>query len=237
MRRYSKTLKTSSIPLQPTLSPEVFPANLSVLPGSAAARRTTAISGRRCFESYGYLLPDGSLLKMLAASLLGAGEWYSTECVLIWKAQITKSGRLYFRLRASVPTTGASGYGLLPIATTKDSSGGAVLAYQTPKGWERRSKSGKKHGAQLHDVIKTLGMLPTLVASDARGPSYNRKRKGSEGIKLVQAIGGGRGGRKLSPAFAMWHMGYPEDWCDLEVGAVTPLKPPATPSSRKSPQR
>ena len=44
-----------------------------------------------------------------------------------------------------------------PTPSVKDVSGGAVEAIETPTGWKRVSKQGKEHGAQLHDVAKTLG--------------------------------------------------------------------------------
>ncbi|MFA5412908.1 MAG: hypothetical protein WC350_06195 [Candidatus Micrarchaeia archaeon] len=46
---------------------------------------------------------------------------------------------------------------MLPTPSTKDVSGGAVTATQTETGWKRTSKRGVSHGAQLHDVTKTLG--------------------------------------------------------------------------------
>ena len=44
-----------------------------------------------------------------------------------------------------------------PTPSTKDVSGGAVEAIKTAHGWKRVSKQGKSHGAQLHDVAKTMG--------------------------------------------------------------------------------
>jgi hypothetical protein len=50
---------------------------------------------------------------------------------------------------------------MLPTPSTKDVSGGAVEAMRTPSGFKRVSKQGVSHGAQLHDVMKSLSMLPT----------------------------------------------------------------------------
>ena len=47
--------------------------------------------------------------------------------------------------------------GLLPTPSTKDVSGGAVEAIPTATGFKRVSKQGVSHGAQLHDVMKTVG--------------------------------------------------------------------------------
>src|SRR3990167_5135049 len=100
-------------------------ANHSPLPGSERARKMTGISGQLCLKQYGYLLPAGSLVKMLVASLLGTEEWYSTKCMLTWKPRVTKSGRLLFQLAPSTPRTGGTGSGLLPTARAGDAKGGA----------------------------------------------------------------------------------------------------------------
>jgi hypothetical protein len=142
---------------------------------------------------------------------------------------------------------------LLPTASVKDGSGGAVNAEQTEVGWRRTSKQGKHHGAQLHDVMKGLSaMLPTPKGS-AAGPDYAKTDRSKTGISLQTAVGmlptpatrdhkgangpdhmskdrpymdqlpnaithGTNRGLKLQPAFALWMMGFPEDWCDLEDG-------------------
>src|SRR3990167_6847800 len=60
-------------------SPEDSHASPSPKPEEGRERQMTAISGRRCYELYENLLPYGSLVKMLAASLLGTTAWYSDK--------------------------------------------------------------------------------------------------------------------------------------------------------------
>ena len=101
--------------------------------------------------------------------------------------------------------------GMLPTPSTKDVSGGAVKAIPTGTGFKRVSKQGVSHGAQLHDVMKTLSMLPTPRAGN---PGSRPNEKG--GKILAEEVGKNRG-LKLQPAFVEWMMGYPEGWTDLKV--------------------
>lgn len=64
---------------QLTLFPVDSPASPFLLPGSEEARRTTAISGRKCSELLQNCGPVGSLVKML----LESSTWRSTRCFLM----------------------------------------------------------------------------------------------------------------------------------------------------------
>jgi hypothetical protein len=90
-------------------SQEDFPASRSVMPGSGEARTMTAISGRKCSESYKRQGQLGLLVKML----LESSAWHSTKCVLIWKRVDMKSSRSLFQLAVSMPSTEETEYGLL----------------------------------------------------------------------------------------------------------------------------
>ena len=90
-------------------SQEDFPASRSVMPGSGEARTMTAISGRKCSESYKRQGQLGSLVKML----LESSAWHSTKCVLTWKQKVTKSSRSLFQLAVSMPRTEETECGLL----------------------------------------------------------------------------------------------------------------------------
>ena len=79
-------------------SREDFPASLSVMPGSGEARTMTAISGRKCSESYKRQGQLGLLVRML----LESSAWHSTKCVLTWKRVDTKSSRSLFQLAVSM---------------------------------------------------------------------------------------------------------------------------------------
>ncbi|HEX9972320.1 MAG TPA: hypothetical protein VGD14_09635 [bacterium] len=85
-------------------------------------------------------------------------------------------------------------------------------------GQEPEGKTGRK-------LTTVLGMLPTIQASDAKtaagcSQEYINRRRGSGKEKVSEIIQDGQGkvGLKLQPAFALWMMGYPEDWCDLRDG-------------------
>lgn len=90
-------------------SQEDFPASRSVVPGSKEAKTMTAISGRKCFESYKRQGQVGSLVKMLLESSI----WNSKKCVLIWRRVVTKSSRSLFQLAVSMPRIEEAAYGLL----------------------------------------------------------------------------------------------------------------------------
>jgi hypothetical protein len=45
---------------------------------------------------------------------------------------------------------------------------------------------------------------------------------------------GAKVGLRLQPGFALWMMGYPEDWLDLEAGEMPPSRARATHGFRKS---
>jgi hypothetical protein len=160
-----------------TLFAEDSLASHTVVPGSAEAKKMTERSGLKCCELLRKSNPVGLLAKMLLASSI----WDSTIVYLAWKPKVTKCNRLLFQLAPSTPRTGETGYGLLlatpqamdasgegralkdhiamlPTPSTKDVSGGAVEAIQTETGFKRVSKQGISHGAQLHDVGKTLGL-------------------------------------------------------------------------------
>ena len=74
-------------------------------PGNDEARRMTVTSGRKCCA----LLKSCSPVLLLVKMLLESSVWRSTRCLLTWKPQGTKQGRLLFRLAPSTPRTGETG--------------------------------------------------------------------------------------------------------------------------------
>jgi hypothetical protein len=77
---------------------------------------------------------------------------------------------------------------------------------------------------------------PTAAGRDHKRAG-SRRRDGRD--RLIERGGvkgrlGTKTGLKLQPAFALWMMGFPEDWCDLADGEMPRSKRQATPSSRKS---
>ena len=117
-------------------SQEDFPASLSVVPGSNEARTMTAISGRKCSESYKRQGQIGLLVRML----LESSAWHSTKCVLTWKRVDTKSSRSLFQLAVSMPRTEEIEYGLL--------RGGGDVA---------DSKNTKRRARQLGETLAAIG--------------------------------------------------------------------------------
>ena len=87
-----------------------FLASHFPLPGSAEARQTTAISGRKCAE----LLSLSSLDTSLPRMCLDSQAWGSTRCYLTWGISDICPGSLIFRLQESVPPTDVTDSGLLP---------------------------------------------------------------------------------------------------------------------------
>lgn len=119
---------------------------------------------------------------------------------------------------------------LIPTPTTQEVE--HPVAQVNSRG-RRVAKSGDSHSMGLAD---TVAMLPTLKASDGEKNRHTaRPSELNRHTPSTGAIVGVNTGLKLQPAFALWMMGFPPDWCDLEAGEMPPSKRPATRSSRKSP--
>jgi hypothetical protein len=132
-------------------------------------------------------------------------------------------------------------YGFLLTPTTMAVEGGKD---RVAKRTEYRKSTGREYyPGNLAEQIR-WGFLPMPRVADTEGGvvknvehrngSFSRvNSKGVRfGVKTKDALG--TLGRRLSPGFALWMMGYPEDWCDLEDGEMPQLKRPATASSRAS---
>ena len=138
-------------------------ASRSVQPGSAGAVRMTVISGRKCSE----LLKNFSQLGLLAKMLLESSTWHSTQCLLTWKAKVTKQGHLYFQLAASTPRISDTDAPLWPTPAARDCKGANSM--------EHLQREGKhNHADQLANAVK---LWPTVTASDyrARGPNSHQQ--------------------------------------------------------------
>jgi len=152
-------------------------ANRPVSPGRERAQKMTVGSGQKLLGFYLNLKQNAPSLRTLSEYLLLKTDWYSRICFLKWKVKGTRFNRILYQLAASVPSIDEIESGLLPTASTKDISGGAVIAEKTDKGWKRTSKHGKSHGAQLHDVMKTMSlMLGTPTQLDAVGTVRRSKK-------------------------------------------------------------
>ncbi len=206
-----------------TLSREDSLASHSLRPEGAEARRMTAISGRKCYESYGKYTRLGLLAKMLLESSI----WRSKTCVHRWKIRAMKSNRLLFQLAPSAPRTVETGFGLLRIPAVRDEHPSGTLG-----------RSGRKNQIAFPHQI---AILKTPSASDGQGGIMEIREDADGHYKLRDQIphftGGKETGLKLQPTFALWMMGYPVDWCDLEDGEMPRLKRQATQSSLKLPSK
>jgi hypothetical protein len=70
-----------------------------------------------------------------------------------------------------------------------------------------------------------MKLLSTPTTRDWKGAQGRAKKEGSMDVPaLVEGISGQKTGLKLQPAFALWMMGYPEDWLDLKDGEMPPSK-------------
>ncbi len=215
---------------QLTLSLEGSHANLSPQQVAEKERQMTATSGQKCYESYEKQLPAGSLVKMLAASLLGTAEWYSTKSSLTWKPRVTKSGRLLFQLAPSVHPIGVTESGLLRTPDANMDRGN-----RTRENLQGRLKRGMP--LNLNDQMRAmnLGLIPTPQARDWKGSG----KKGRDSLDYLVERGitkgetGEKTGQKLQPGFALWMMGYPTDHLDLKDGEMPLSKAQEMRLSRK----
>lgn len=156
--------------VQSTLSQEVFPVSPSRQLGSDAERKMTATSGQKCYALYERRLPAGSLVKTLAASLLGTEVWCSTKCTLTWKGKVTRSGRLLFQLLPSVPRTGEIGSGLLLTPTV-------VQTEERPEALRARAeRNGYKNGTKWGSLASQVkhGFLATPTTMDHMAPKTEK---------------------------------------------------------------
>lgn len=219
-------------------SQAVSPASPSPTPDEERERQTTATSGRRCLGLFESSSPDGSLVKMLRDSLLGATVWYSSRCALTWKRKDTRFNRLLFQLAPSMRHIEEIGSGLLAATPTASLTSARKEGEWTGQYFKRGN--GKKAQTRLVDQIS---ILPTPRAKDYEGGVEKtengqvlRKNGVRHGAKVKDVLGTVTG-LKLQPAFALWMMGFPPDWCDLVAGEMPPSKRQATRSSHKSQQK
>ena len=133
-------------------------ASLLVLPGSKKARRTTAISGRKCSELFKRSGPLGLLQKMLLESY----RWGSTRRNLSWKALDMKCNHLLFQLVPLTPRTEETGCGLLPTPTATDYKGSTLCQVK-----RRKTHGGgmtlREHLAYLSNATSTVYPNPQFL--------------------------------------------------------------------------
>ena len=224
--RASQSTKTSKHSMarhieESLFSQEDFLASRSVVLGSNEARTMTAISGRKCSESYKRQGQLGLLVRML----LESSAWHSTKCVLTWKRVDTKSSRSLFQLAVSMPRTEETEYGLL----RGGGQCGRLQEHQAEGQTTRRNACDHRDTGEQQ--ISWVLFWPTPKANKVHPmiTDQNREKLSSRNkANLEEVIAGncGKATGQLNPAWVEWLMGYPSGWTDL--------KDWATPSSRKS---
>lgn len=196
---------------QQELFAEDFPVNPTVMQGKNFDQKTTASSGRKCFEYWMNLKPNASSsLRRMYQQLMINTKWYSTERFLIWKISGTKSGlRLKFQLAPSMRHTNENELSLW--LTPKLPSGG---------GCNRTSKGGGQR--KLEDQIR--GLWATPAARDCKGKNSAKHLSKKKILTLTGQIRPlsnaetekSAASLPLNPEFTRWLMGFPEGWLNCE---------------------
>ena len=182
-----KKSKTASGGIQGTLfSQGDFPANHTAQPENGLEKRMSAISGRRCLESFANSGHGTLWAKTWLESLVGTGAWFSRRCKLTWKLKGTKYKRLYFQLQVSTLPTEGIGFGLLPTVVTTDKT-----AAHSDEALAKRAKAGFTT-LNLRDQA-TRGLLPTPTVMDTNCGDLDKIDKRRARAKETSSNGNGFG--------------------------------------------
>ena len=167
--------------------PLLLPVKQRPKPDEDAARRTTVGSGRKLLPLYEQSSRHGAFLRTSTAYLLLNPAWYSRNCALHWKASVTTSNRLLFRLLPSTHHIGGTGSGLL------------------------RTPVVREPGILLEQLVCKDGQAYRIGQT-----AYDRQSGKHARVGLTQQLGSVTGVKwRLQPAFAAWMMGLPEHWLDF----------------------
>ena len=162
-------------------SQEGSPVNHSAQLEKDLERKTNAICGPQCLESFGRLNQATLWARTFADYLIGQGDWYSKRCALTWKLKGTKSHRIYFQLAVKTHPTEEIESGLLLTTTS-------VMTDEHPDKMRARvEKNGYKNGTKygsLVSQVKYSGMLPTPTTMDIK-PTEERLKKRTEYRKSI----------------------------------------------------
>lgn len=226
-------------PVGPTIGPYGPDRALASLSAKQVAdweRRTNGTYGLCGATSFASAALQQSLVSRLRARLQCTG---SPLFKLTWKAKVTPSHRLIYRLRASALRTPDSDCSSWPTAATRD--------------W--KSSASNMHGCNsrpLNEVAR-LATWPTTRTSDAEkavrtlnGSLREIARKGSPQdlcqAAMLTVTGGGPTGStaetkstgQLNPAHSRWLMGLPPVWDVCGVTATQSLPRSRRNSSRRT---
>lgn len=128
--------------------------NLFQLLGEEGEKVTSVSSGTKCFERYERFNRHGLSLRMCVESLLKMEDWYSTECVLTWKAMDMNFNRFVFQLVPSMLHTDEIGFGLLPTIGANESKGSSRKRYKGSK-YFKGAKMSEGLRLSMNDPIYT----------------------------------------------------------------------------------
>lgn len=145
-------------------------------PGSEEARKTTVISGQRCYELSG--LSDR--IGLLAKTLLESSVWHSMMCFLTWRTKATPANRLLFQLVPSMLRIEGIESGLLATPNTMDSlPPKSVQAVQH----EIEMRPGRKKFANLRDQLAHGLYLPISMTQEVEHPEMEVTENGRRKTK------------------------------------------------------
>jgi hypothetical protein len=175
------TTSERSMPLsmsgQLTLFAEDTLASPSAQRASSKVKKTRAISGRKCTESFGRHAPAGSLPRMFADML----ALVSTPLPHNWKMTVSPSGRLLFQRALSAPRIAETGSGFWP--TIRASEG------EKPEGFEAGQRRWEeRRTCQLSTAVR---LWPTASARDWKdtpGMARTRPDGKSRTDQLARAV-------------------------------------------------
>ena len=182
----------------------------------------TAISGRKCCESYARQGQLGSLVRMLLAS----STWHSTRCILTWKRKATKSNRSLFQLAVSMHRTDEIESGLWP--TPREGSEEGYKTRAARKGHKIAISYLESRVDYLENYAKKMWPTPRASEYKDTGPvgSKSHSHMDARDYLCAKAKDPNKPSGCLNPLWTEWLMGYPIGW--------TELKDSETPSSRRS---
>ena len=201
-------------------------ANHTALQENEKVKKMNATSGLKCLELLGRFNQPTLWVKMLAASLVGTGDWYSTKCKLNWKLKGTKYNRLYFQLVPKTLRTEGIGFGLLPTPTVAETIE-PKEARKVFGNMRIKSNNGVEGQCKLTDLAMN-GLLPTPNAMEfnkTKHPLYVTKtgtirskhisgKTSQVGLEHQLNHLTGQSGQ-LNPLFLAEMMGFPNNWTEL----------------------